>query len=45
LQVARGSVRLDGEVLKAGDAAAVTDVEQLAVRAETDAELLLFDLA
>jgi redox-sensitive bicupin YhaK (pirin superfamily) len=45
LQVARGSVRLDGEVLEAGDAAAVTDVEQVAVRAETDAELLLFDLA
>jgi redox-sensitive bicupin YhaK (pirin superfamily) len=45
LQVARGSVHLDGQVLAAGDAAAVTDVERLAVRAETDAELLLFDLA
>ncbi|MCP5412830.1 MAG: pirin family protein [Alphaproteobacteria bacterium] len=45
LQVARGSVRLDGEVLSAGDAAAITDLEKIAVRAETDAEVLLFDLA
>ena len=45
LQVTRGSVHLDGELLDAGDAAAITDVEQVAVRAETDAELLLFDLA
>jgi redox-sensitive bicupin YhaK (pirin superfamily) len=45
LQVARGQVHLDGELLAAGDAAAITDVEQVAVRAQTDAELLLFDLA
>jgi len=45
LQVARGSVRLDGEVLEAGDAAAITDIELVSVRAQTDAELLLFDLA
>jgi redox-sensitive bicupin YhaK (pirin superfamily) len=45
LHVARGSVRLDGEVLEAGDAAAITDIELVSVRAQTDAELLLFDLA
>jgi redox-sensitive bicupin YhaK (pirin superfamily) len=45
LQVARGEVRLDGETLKAGDAAAITDQDQIAVRSQTAAEVLLFDLA
>ena len=45
LQVARGAVHLDGQVLTAGDAAAITDLEQIAVRAEQDSEVLLFDLA
>ena len=45
LHVARGAVRLNGETLNAGDAAAITDLEQIAMRADIDAELLLFDLA
>jgi redox-sensitive bicupin YhaK (pirin superfamily) len=44
LQVARGSIEVDGETLNAGDAAAWTDVEKLAVLAKQDAELLLFDM-
>jgi len=45
LHVARGEVRLDGAALKAGDAAAVTDQEKIAVRSTTPSEVLLFDLA
>jgi redox-sensitive bicupin YhaK (pirin superfamily) len=44
LQLARGEVRVCGETLKAGDAAAITDVEQIAVRSESPSEVLLFDL-
>jgi hypothetical protein len=45
LQVAKGEVMLADESLKAGDAAAITDQEQIALRAERESELLLFDLA
>jgi redox-sensitive bicupin YhaK (pirin superfamily) len=45
LQVARGDVTVDGQTLAAGDAAAITDQEQIAVRSLTAAEVLLFDLA
>jgi len=45
LQVAKGEVKLVGETLKAGDAAAITDQDQIAVRSQTAAEVLLFDLA
>jgi quercetin 2,3-dioxygenase len=45
LQVARGEVKLGGETLKAGDAAAITDQEQIAVRSKEPSEVLLFDLA
>ena len=45
LQVARGEVSLDGEVLKAGDAAAITDQAQIAVRSKEASEVLLFDLS
>jgi quercetin 2,3-dioxygenase len=45
LQVAKGEVKLGDEVLKAGDAAAITDLQQIAVRSVTAAEVLLFDLA
>jgi quercetin 2,3-dioxygenase len=45
LQVAKGEVSVDGETLKAGDAAAITDQDKIAVRSKTQAELLLFDLA
>ncbi len=45
LQVAKGEVRLGEDVLKSGDAAAITDQAQIALRSETAAEVLLFDLA
>ena len=45
LQVARGEVVVDGETLKAGDAAAITDQNQIAVRSNAPSEVLLFDLA
>jgi len=45
LQVARGEVRLGGETLQAGDAAAITDQDQIAVRSKEVSEVLLFDLA
>jgi quercetin 2,3-dioxygenase len=45
LQLVKGEVKLGGEVLKAGDAAAITDQEKIAVRSLSAAEMLLFDLA
>ena len=45
VQVAKGDVSLGDERLQAGDAAAVTDQGQIAVRSRTEAEVLLFDLA
>ncbi len=45
LQVARGAVSLNGQKLEQGDGAAVSDEQKLAIRAEKDAEVLLFDLA
>jgi hypothetical protein len=45
LQVARGEVTVGEDVLKAGDAAAITDVAQIAVRSNAISEVLLFDLA
>jgi redox-sensitive bicupin YhaK (pirin superfamily) len=45
LQVARGEIALDGQTLKAGDAAAITDQTQIAVRSNAESEVLLFDLA
>jgi redox-sensitive bicupin YhaK (pirin superfamily) len=45
LQVARGEVTLGEEILKAGDAAAITDQTQITVRSRTAAEVLLFDLS
>jgi len=45
LQVAKGEVRLGGETLKAGDAAAVTDQDRIAVRSTAASEVLIFDLA
>ncbi|MCP1336179.1 pirin family protein [Futiania mangrovi] len=45
LQVARGSVTANGARLDAGDGAGLTGVADIAVAAETDAEVLLFDLA
>lgn len=46
VQVARGAVTLNGQLLSAGDGAAVTDEETLTLTGEADtAEVLLFDLA
>jgi redox-sensitive bicupin YhaK (pirin superfamily) len=45
LQVARGEVAVGEDTLKAGDAAAITDVSQIAVRSNAESEVLLFDLA
>ena len=45
LQVAKGEVALDGQVLKDGDAAAITDQASIAVRSKEASEVLLFDLA
>jgi quercetin 2,3-dioxygenase len=45
LQVARGVVALDGTEMREGDGAAVEDQESIAIEADTEAEILLFDLA
>jgi quercetin 2,3-dioxygenase len=46
VQVARGHVRLNGEVLKEGDGAAIVKVGKIELAGELgDAEVLLFDLA
>ncbi|AWJ92281.1 pirin family protein (plasmid) [Azospirillum baldaniorum] len=45
VQVARGQVRLNGEVLKEGDGAAISKEESLTLDGVVSAEVLLFDLA
>jgi len=45
LQVAKGEVSIGAERLKAGDAAALTDMTQIQVRSRAPSEVLLFDLA
>ena len=45
VQVARGSVRVNGRQLEAGDGAATTGSGALAIRADARAEVLVFDLA
>jgi redox-sensitive bicupin YhaK (pirin superfamily) len=45
LQVAKGEVRVDDALLKTGDAAAITDMAQIMVKADSESEVLLFDLA
>jgi redox-sensitive bicupin YhaK (pirin superfamily) len=45
LHVARGTVRLNGSTLGAGDGAAVTEETSVALTASEAAEILLFDLA
>src|SRR5215471_7506309 len=44
LQVARGEVKLGEETLQAGDAAAISDLGEIAIRSKTPSEVLLFDL-
>lgn len=45
VQVARGDVTLNGQALHAGDGAALSDEAAVTVRADSDAEVLVFDLA
>jgi quercetin 2,3-dioxygenase len=45
LQVLQGAVEVNGTPLGAGDAAAASDENELAVRSDAGAEILLFDLA
>jgi len=45
LQVARGEVTLNGELLNQGDGAAISAEEKIAIRGRENAEVLLFDLA
>jgi quercetin 2,3-dioxygenase len=45
LQVARGEITANGELLNQGDGAAISSEEQLTVRGLQDSEVLLFDLA
>jgi redox-sensitive bicupin YhaK (pirin superfamily) len=45
VQVVRGEVTLGGEGLVQGDAAGITDQDQIRIRARGTAEILLFDLA
>ena len=45
LQVAKGSVELNGHKLKQGDGAAIGDEPNLSIKGSEDSEVLLFDLA
>jgi redox-sensitive bicupin YhaK (pirin superfamily) len=45
VQVARGAVSLNGQLLSQGDGAAVSDEQALAIVGQESAEVLLFDLA
>jgi quercetin 2,3-dioxygenase len=45
VQVARGTITLNGTHLTAGDGAAITDEAGIELAASSDAEVLLFDLA
>ncbi len=45
VQVVRGGVTIDGAVLAAGDGAAIADLDQATIVAESEAEVLLFDMA
>ncbi len=45
IQIAKGSVEVNGKVFKQGDGAAVSSEKQLTVKGTEEAEVLLFDLA
>ncbi len=45
VQLARGEAEVNGQTLKAGDAAAITDTAKVAVHAKAPSEVLLFDMA
>jgi redox-sensitive bicupin YhaK (pirin superfamily) len=44
LQLARGSLRINGELLQAGDAAKISGIEHIVLQAEDESEFLLFDM-
>ena len=45
LQVAKGTVELNGKLLQQGDGAAASEEQKLTIEGKQDAEVLLFDLA
>ncbi len=45
LQMARGAIEVNGQLLEQGDGAAISDEALLAIRGKEAAEVLLFDLA
>jgi len=45
VQVARGSVTLNGQALETGDGAAISEERSIELAGAQDAEVLLFDLA
>jgi redox-sensitive bicupin YhaK (pirin superfamily) len=45
VQIARGSISLNGERLEAGDGAAISDEPEISVKSADASEILLFDLA
>lgn len=45
IQIAKGDVELNGKKLQQGDGVAISDEASLKIKANTDAEVLLFDLA
>ncbi|MCB9854093.1 MAG: pirin family protein [Phycisphaerales bacterium] len=45
IQVLRGSIRMNDDALHAGDGAAISDELSVTMRGESDAELMVFDLA
>jgi hypothetical protein len=44
VQVARGALHANGQALRAGDGAAISDERAVTLRADAEAEVLLFDL-
>ncbi len=44
LQIVRGAVSLNGEALREGDGAELSDVGSISLKADADSEILLFDL-
>ncbi|WP_013324556.1 pirin family protein [Gloeothece verrucosa] len=45
LQVAKGEIDLNGMILHTGDGAAISEETKLTIKAQTEAEILVFDLA
>ncbi len=45
LQIAKGTIELNGKKLEQGDGAAISEEKALSIKGAEDAEVLLFDLA